>query len=108
MSGSCAGAGSGEFDIYRAQRRREFARIEAIEIQQKKEEEEKSLQERIARNKLEADLRTSKNAAKRNKKKQRREELKRKYEEQSGDSKDSGEAEAEPALEDTLPAKDGK
>lgn len=37
--GSCAGAGSGEFDMYRAARRRELNRLDALENQQRKDVE---------------------------------------------------------------------
>lgn len=79
VMGSTAGAGSGEFDVYRAARRREMTRLDAIEIQQKAEDEAKSFAEKVARNKAEADSKTAKNVEKRNKKKMKKLELKRKH-----------------------------
>ncbi len=79
VMGSCAGAGSGEFDVYRASRRREITRIESLEYEQKAEEEARLFAEKIARNKEEAENRTTKNAEKRNKKKMKKMELKRKH-----------------------------
>lgn len=79
VMGSTAGAGSGEFDVYRAARRRELTRLDGIEMEQKVAEEARIFAEKIARNKEDADERTSKNAEKRNKKKMKKLELKRKH-----------------------------
>lgn len=81
VMGSTAGAGSGEFDVYRAARRRELTRLDDIEMQQKAEKEATDYAEKIARNKTEADNRTAKNALRRNKKKMKKLELKRKHNE---------------------------
>ena len=81
VMGSTAGAGSGEFDVYRAARRREMTRLSAIETQQKIEEDARIFAEKVAKNKEDADQRTAKNAEKRNKKKMKKLELKRKYNE---------------------------
>jgi hypothetical protein len=67
--GSCAGAGSEQFHIYRAARRRELDRLEGIETRYAVEEAAKIFAEKVARNKTEADERTRKNAEKRKRKK---------------------------------------
>ena len=89
VMGSTAGAGSGEFDVYRAARRREMTRLDAIEIEQKADEEARQYAEKITRNKDEADSRTAKNVDKRNKKKQRKLELKRKHKDLASEQRES-------------------
>ncbi|WQF81531.1 Putative PRKR-interacting protein [Colletotrichum destructivum] len=71
VQGSSAGAGSGEFHVYKASRRREYDRLRAMdeEVKQEKanEEFERQKAERAARD----EERTRKNREKREKKKQK-------------------------------------
>lgn len=67
---SIAGASSSEFDTYVALRRRERERMEQIEKQAVKLEQEQDFAGRVASNRKEAEERTKKNAMKRKRKKE--------------------------------------
>lgn len=71
VMGSSAGAGSGEFHVYRHLRRKEFARQKQIEQKSKVEEMDEAFANKLLQNKLQADTRTAKKRAKRLKKKQK-------------------------------------
>ncbi|ETW80735.1 hypothetical protein HETIRDRAFT_123173 [Heterobasidion irregulare TC 32-1] len=71
VQGSSAGAGSGEFHVYKAGRRREYERLKAMEDQARKEQEESEFEARKRQREEEADAKTAKNRAKRQKKKER-------------------------------------
>jgi hypothetical protein len=69
IQGSSAGAGSGEFHVYKASRKREFERIKRFEDEiQREEDEQRFLKEREERQRL-LDQKTSKNRKRREKKK---------------------------------------
>ncbi|KAI8929872.1 hypothetical protein BC831DRAFT_441373 [Entophlyctis helioformis] len=71
VQGSSAGAGSGDFHVYRALRRKEYARVKALDEAAKKEEEEQEYQKRMDAIRQQEAERTDKNRAKRQKRKQR-------------------------------------
>ncbi|THH20404.1 hypothetical protein EW146_g949 [Bondarzewia mesenterica] len=71
VQGSSAGAGSGEFHVYKAGRRREYERLKAMDDQAKKELEESEFETRKRQREEEAEAKTAKNRAKRQKKKER-------------------------------------
>jgi hypothetical protein len=72
IQGSSAGAGSGEFHVYKAARKREFERIRKFEEEIEREEREKEfLKEREERDRAQAE-KTAKNRRKREKKKGRK------------------------------------
>lgn len=99
VQGSSAGAGSGEFHVYKASRRREYERLRLMDEEVKKEQEEKEFQERKAElEKLDRE-RTEKNRLKREKLKARK--MKKKN---GGKGDKGGDKEGTPAADDE-PAK---
>ncbi|XP_071446029.1 PRKR-interacting protein 1 homolog [Hetaerina americana] len=71
VMGSSAGAGSGEFHVYRHLRRKEYARQKFIQEKGVKESLEDVYHRKVEENKQAADERTAKKRAKRQKKKQK-------------------------------------
>ncbi|KAJ9614481.1 hypothetical protein H2200_002618 [Cladophialophora chaetospira] len=69
VQGSSAGAGSGEFHVYKASRRREYERLRAMDEEAKKEEEEKEWAEKERERKEKDEEKTRKNRERRNKRK---------------------------------------
>ena len=78
VMGSSAGAGSGEFHMYLNSRNRENFRLENIDAQRKREEEERLFQEKLATNKMLDDQKTAKNVKKRLRIKQKKEQNRKK------------------------------
>lgn len=72
VQGSSAGAGSGEFHVYKASRRREYERLRLMDEEVKKEEDEKAYQERKAGQEKKDLEKTEKNRAKREKQRARK------------------------------------
>uniref|UniRef100_A0A336KY80 CSON013252 protein n=1 Tax=Culicoides sonorensis TaxID=179676 RepID=A0A336KY80_CULSO len=70
VMGSSAGAGSGEFHVYRNLRRKEYARLKGIEEKSKREEADEAFNAKLEQNRREAEERTAKKREKRMKKKQ--------------------------------------
>ncbi|KAJ4002092.1 hypothetical protein F5050DRAFT_1802658 [Lentinula boryana] len=69
VQGSSAGAGSGEFHVYKASRRREYERIALLEETVRKETEEAEFKKKREEAEAIAEAKTAKNRAKRQKKK---------------------------------------
>ncbi|CAO3671520.1 unnamed protein product [Rhizopus stolonifer] len=74
VSGSSAGAGSGDFHVYRAQRRREYARMKNMEDQEKQEKVHDEYQMKLARLREQDEERTAKKRAKRQKRNNKKKE----------------------------------
>ncbi|KAF6025570.1 hypothetical protein EB796_016112 [Bugula neritina] len=75
--GSSAGAGSGDFHVYRGVRRREYARQKFLNEQTTKNELDTEYQQKMEENLKAADERTAKKRAKRLKKKQKAKQMKK-------------------------------
>ncbi|KAI9293349.1 DUF1168-domain-containing protein [Neoconidiobolus thromboides FSU 785] len=69
VQGSSAGAGSGEFHVYRAQRRREYSRLAAMEAEARNEKEREAYQKQIENIRKQEEEKTAKKRAKRLKRK---------------------------------------
>ncbi|KAK0549536.1 hypothetical protein OC845_003074 [Tilletia horrida] len=80
VSGSSAGAGSGEFHVYKHARRREYERIKLMEDKEAKEQQRAQFSEAQQAAAAASDAKTNKNKARRDKKK----EAKRKAASSSG------------------------
>lgn len=77
IMGSSAGAGSGEFHVYRHLRRKEYARQKFISEQAVKEDRDKDFKARLEQNKRKAEEKTERKRLKRLKKKQKRKNIKK-------------------------------
>ncbi|KAJ7045571.1 hypothetical protein C8F04DRAFT_1248976 [Mycena alexandri] len=71
VQGSSAGAGSGEFHVYKASRRREYERLKILEETSQKEADEAAFERKRREAEEQAESKTAKNRAKRQKKKER-------------------------------------
>ncbi|KAH9930379.1 DUF1168-domain-containing protein [Amylocystis lapponica] len=71
VQGSSAGAGSGEFHVYKASRRREYERLKLMDEKAQKEAEVTEFERKKREREEQAEVKTAKNRAKRQKKKDR-------------------------------------
>lgn len=76
VQGSSAGAGSGEFHVYKAARRREYERLRVMDEEVRKEEEQLKFEERRRDAEEEDRRKTERNRVKREKMKARKEKAK--------------------------------
>lgn len=109
VMGSSAGAGSGEFHVYRHLRRKEFARQRFIDEQARKEKLDDAYQVRLTSHQKTAEERTAKKRAKRLKKKQRGRQAKKgsaqaKKDDDDDDEDDSETEEEEEKVDEDKPA----
>ncbi len=76
VMGSCAGAGSGEFHMYRNHRRKELARLETMDNEEKRKRLIEDQKKKMTEAQVKIAAQSAKRAAKRHKKKQRVKKLK--------------------------------
>ena len=93
VMGSSAGAGSGEFHVYRQIRRKEYARQKVIDEANTKEELNAAYHAKLAENEREAEEKTSKKRAKRQKKKEKSKKRKNNPKPKKEDAKSESESE---------------
>ncbi|XP_037800095.1 PRKR-interacting protein 1 homolog [Penaeus monodon] len=118
VMGSSAGAGSGEFHVYRHIRRREYARQEFLNQMKDKDNLNHEYHEKIEQNRRALETKTAKKRAKRQRqkekqaaKRQKMKEMKKKgitVENQSSSSESSEEEEEEEEKEERVSEDDGK
>ncbi|KAI9659230.1 MAG: hypothetical protein M1831_003812 [Alyxoria varia] len=72
VQGSSAGAGSGEFHVYKASRRREHERVKLMEQEASREEADKLWQQKQQENQAKEEAKASKNKKRREKAKERK------------------------------------
>lgn len=77
VMGSSAGAGSGEFHVYRHLRRREYQRQDFLDKMTEKQKKDLDYLDKVEENKLAAEDRTAKRRKKRDKLKQKKEMAKK-------------------------------
>ncbi|XP_068677763.1 PRKR-interacting protein 1 homolog [Montipora foliosa] len=100
VMGSSAGAGSGEFHVYRATRRREYNRVAYIDKMAEQNELNQSYHKKLEDNKAQAEERTAKKRAKRQRKKQKKMGAKRKKDETKQADGDSDQKQADSSEDD--------
>src|SRR5579862_5377810 len=90
VQGSSAGAGSGEFHVYKASRRREYERLRLMEEEVRREKEKDEFERRREELRRQDEAKTNKNKAKRDKKKARKMKVKGAGADQQGEEPKKG------------------
>lgn len=90
VQGSSAGAGSGEFHVYKASRRREYERIRVMEEEAKREEEQKEWEEKRNMNKQAEEAKANKNRKRRERQKAGKNQKQMKDHQSGGDEAEGG------------------
>jgi len=102
IMGSSAGAGSGEFHLYRKMRRKEMDRSEVLQHRRYRDDANDAFQEKLKDNEVEAEERTAKKRNKRQKAKERAKMMKKK----GGQKKESSESEKSSDEEEEKPTEE--
>ncbi|XP_065159793.1 PRKR-interacting protein 1 homolog [Atheta coriaria] len=95
VMGSSAGAGSGEFHVYRHLRRKEYSRQHYMQKRAEWEQLESDYHNKISENQQKADMETAKKRAKRLKKKQKMKQAKKKPQKEESSSEESSTEESD-------------
>lgn len=93
VQGSSAGAGSGEFHVYKASRRREYERLRLMDEEVKKEEDEKDFQQRKEELERQDREKTEKNRMKREKARARKAKQKKGHKNEGATDQEASPAE---------------
>jgi len=101
--GSSAGAGSGDFHVYRGVRRREYARQKFLTEKSEKDKLDEEYLKRLKEHKMAAEDKTAKKRAKRLKKKKKQKAKKPKLNNNSANGKGEGSEESEEESADESP-----
>lgn len=90
VQGSSAGAGSGEFHVYKASRRREYERLRLMDEETKSEQQNKEFEEKMEEMRKKDSAKTNKNKARRDKAKARKQKKAENGETGSGSAAENG------------------
>ncbi|XP_068021521.1 PRKR-interacting protein 1 [Melanerpes formicivorus] len=100
VMGSSAGAGSGEFHVYRHLRRREYQRQDFMDAMAEKQRLDEEFQKKLERNKMIAEEQTAKRRRKRQKLKEKKLQAKKSKLEQKKQEKDPSQPQERGSSED--------
>ncbi|XP_054250302.1 PRKR-interacting protein 1 [Indicator indicator] len=100
VMGSSAGAGSGEFHVYRHLRRREYQRQDFMDAMAEKQRLDEEFQKKLERNKMIAEEQTAKRRRKRQKLKEKKLQAKKNKLEQKKQEKDPNQPQERGSSED--------
>ncbi|XP_064022384.1 PRKR-interacting protein 1 [Pogoniulus pusillus] len=100
VMGSSAGAGSGEFHVYRHLRRREYQRQDFMDAMAEKQRLDEEFQKKLERNKMIAEEQTAKRRRKRQKLKEKKLQAKKNKLEQKKQEKDPNQSQEPGSSED--------
>ncbi|KAI1231910.1 hypothetical protein IHE44_0007551 [Lamprotornis superbus] len=100
VMGSSAGAGSGEFHVYRHLRRREYQRQDFMDAMAEKQRLDEEFQKKLERNKMIAEEQTAKRRRKRQKLKEKKLQAKKNKLEQKKQEKEPGQSQEQGSSED--------
>lgn len=107
IMGSSAGAGSGEFHVYRHLRRKEYARQRFLTEQARKEELDAEFEAKVEARRREEEERTAKKRAKRLKKKQKQKRAKMEKKSRQSDANEESSEEDGDVSDNTCLGNDG-